>query len=254
MHQMERTVVIQARPETVFRFFTDSARWAKWWGAGSTIDARPGGGVLIRHPNGIETLGEVLEVAPPERIVFTYGFATGKPIPPGASRVTIRLEADGLATRLHLRHEFDDAAACEAHVQGWRYQLSVFGNAVTNEVFANVTSVVDAWFDAWTIAGDETRAAAFATIAAADVQVRDRHSLLDGLEDLNAHAAAALRFMPGVILQRRGPVSHCQGTVIADWVVLGDDGKEQLHGTNVFGMRADGLISSVTGFAKVPAA
>src|SRR5271170_2241887 len=93
-YQMERTVVIKAKPETVFRFFTDSARWANWWGAGSTIDATPGGKVYIRHAEGSETLGEVLEVRPPEMIAFTYGFASGKPIPPGGSRVTIRLEPD----------------------------------------------------------------------------------------------------------------------------------------------------------------
>ena len=37
-------VRIEADRETVFRYFTDSGRWAAWWGAGSTIDPRPGGG------------------------------------------------------------------------------------------------------------------------------------------------------------------------------------------------------------------
>ena len=72
-YQLDRTVVIRATPETVFRFFTDSARWAKWWGPGSTIDAQPGGKVYIRHSNGIESLGEVLEAKAPERIVFITG-------------------------------------------------------------------------------------------------------------------------------------------------------------------------------------
>jgi len=39
---LEVTVHIEAQPETVFSYFTDSVRWAAWWGAGSTIDARPG--------------------------------------------------------------------------------------------------------------------------------------------------------------------------------------------------------------------
>src|SRR5580700_2941486 len=91
-HRLDRTVVIRAACETVFRFFTDSARWASWWGAGSTIDPRPGGKVLIRYPNAVEVSGEVLEVLAPERIVFTYGYASGTPIPPGGSRVTISLE------------------------------------------------------------------------------------------------------------------------------------------------------------------
>ena len=42
----------------------------------------------------------MVEVAPPERIVFTYGYASGRPIPPGGSRVTIRLETEGRGTQL----------------------------------------------------------------------------------------------------------------------------------------------------------
>src|ERR1700757_4327476 len=91
-YRLERSVAIQATPETVFGFFTDRARWARWGGAGPTTDANPGGKLFIRHPGGVETVGEVIEVRPPERIVFTYGYASGKPIPPGGSRVTIRLE------------------------------------------------------------------------------------------------------------------------------------------------------------------
>src|SRR5437899_3359402 len=148
-YHLERTVVIRAAPEAVFQFFTDSRLWANWWGAGSTIEAMPGGKVYIRHPNGVESLGEVLEVRPPTRIVFTYGFASGKPIPPGSSRVTVRLEPDRAGTRLHLLHEFAEPGARDEHVQGWRFQLSLFGNAVANEVYADAASVVDTWFGAW---------------------------------------------------------------------------------------------------------
>jgi uncharacterized protein YndB with AHSA1/START domain len=136
-YSLDRTVAIHAKPETVFRFFTDSVRWASWWGSGSTIDAKPGGKVYIRHPNGVETTGEVLEVRDGEWIVFTYGFASGKPIPPGGSRVTIRLEPHDSGTRLHLLHEFAEPAPRDEHVQGWRFQLSLFANAVANEVYAD---------------------------------------------------------------------------------------------------------------------
>ena len=250
IHRLERSVVIQASPETVFRFFTDSVRWARWWGAGSTIDARAGGKVLIRHPGGVETLGEVLEVAPPDRIVFTYGFASGKPIPPGSSRVTIRLEADVAGTRLHLLHEFDDEAARDEHVQGWRFQLSLFGNLVADEVYADAASVVDGWFDAWAVTDDRARDEAFGKIAAATVRFHDRYSLLDGLADLSAHAGAAQRFMPGLRMRRKGEVRHCQGTVIADWIVLTDGGLERLSGANVFVLGPDGRIHSATGFTN----
>ena len=55
-HRLDRTLVIQARRETVFQFFTDTPQWAAWWGAGSTIDPKPGGRMLIRHPNGVEVV------------------------------------------------------------------------------------------------------------------------------------------------------------------------------------------------------
>jgi uncharacterized protein YndB with AHSA1/START domain len=34
---LDWTIEIRARRATVFGFFTDAARWARWWGSGSTI-------------------------------------------------------------------------------------------------------------------------------------------------------------------------------------------------------------------------
>lgn len=252
-YRLDRTVVIQAPRETVFRFFTDSARWAAWWGRGSTIDARPGGQLYIRHPNGIESSGEVLEVLSPERIVFTYGFASGKPIPPGSSRVSIRLEPEAAGTRLHLAHDFPDQAVRDEHVQGWRFQLSLFGNIVADEVHAGAASLVDAWFAAWQEPDETVRLETLGRIAAPGVQFRDRFSMLDGLDELTAHIGASLRFMPGMRLQRKGDIRHCQGTVLTDWVAVGPDGQERAGGTNVFGLGSDGRIHAVTGLWNPPA-
>ena len=249
-YSLDRTVVISAKPETVFRFFTDSTRWASWWGAGSTIDAKPGGKVYIRHTNGVESSGEVLEVNHPERIVFTYGFVSGKPIPPGSSRVTIRLEPDDGGTRLHLVHEFAEASTRDEHVQGWRFQLSLFSNVVANEVYADAATAVDAWFGAWTIADEKSRKETLAKIVSPEIRFRDRFSLLDGFDDLTAHMGAAQRFMPGIVLRRKGDVRHCQGTVLADWIAADSDGKERMSGTNVFVFGPDGRIDSVTGFSN----
>ena len=247
-HRLDRDVLIQAGREIVFRYFQDNARWASWWGAGSTIDPRPGGKVYIRHPNAIEVAGEVIETSPPERIVFTYGFVTGKPFPAGSSRVTIVLEEMGAATRLRLTHEFADTGARDEHVQGWRYQLSVFGNVVANEVHAGAAETVDAWFAAWSEPDAAARDASLTRIAAEDIGFRDRFSLIAGLADLRPHLAAVHRFMPGMRIRREGDVRHCQGTVLADWVGSGVEGQPRGRGTNVFVLDAAGLIGSVTGF------
>lgn len=249
-YSLDRTVVIRAPRETVFRYFTDSARWAAWWGAGSTIDARPGGKMYIRHPNGVETVGEVLEVSSPERIVFSYGFASGKPVAPGGSRVTIELGQEAAGTRLHLWHEFAEEAARDEHVQGWRFQLSLFSNVVTNETHAGAGELVDAWFGTWAEPDEKQRAHTLGRIATSGIRFRDRFSLLDGMPDLMAHVSAALRFMPGMRLQRQGEIRHCQGTVLADWAAVGNDGQQQASGTSVFTLTGDGQIEAVTSFRK----
>src|SRR5215208_8225190 len=153
-HTLNRTVVIGATPDIVFSFFTDDGRWAAWWGKGSTIDARPGGTVYIRHPNGVEAGGEVVDVAPPDRIVFTYGFVSGTPMPSGTSRVTIRLAPHQEGTELTLVHEFADASPRDHHVQGWRYQLSLFANIVADQVHAGAAQAVDRWLQVWSIADE----------------------------------------------------------------------------------------------------
>ena len=146
---LDRTVTIAARRETVFRYFTDSERFAAWWGKGSTIDPRPGGSVHIRFPGDVVAGGEVIEIAPPERIVFSYGLESGKPIPIGASRVTVTLDETAGGTLVKLRHELPNAEVRDQHVQGWRYQLSVFANVVAKEAHAGAAALADRFFGCW---------------------------------------------------------------------------------------------------------
>jgi uncharacterized protein YndB with AHSA1/START domain len=248
-HNLTRTVSIRAARSTVFTYFTDSARWADWWGAGSTIDAQPGGKVYIRHANGIEVGGEVLEVAGPDRIVFTYGFASGKPIRLGGSKVTVTLSDEGDGTLLNLLHEFDEATVRDQHIQGWRFQLSLFANAVLNRLHAEkADALIDAWHSVWNTTDDAVRAAELAKVATEDVEFHDRYSTLRGHEDLMAHIAASHRFMPGVALQRKGPVLHSQGNLLSAWSVSGPDGKEIMSGRNTYRLASDGRIESAVGF------
>ena len=247
-HQLDRTIVIGAPPSAVFRYFTDSDRWAAWWGAGSTIDARPGGRVLVKYPNGVEASGDVVEITPPSRIVFTYGYATGQPIAPGTSRVTIELHREGKGTRLRLTHAFGDDGVRDQHVQGWRYQLSLFGNLVADDQNAGAASLVDQWFTAWAEPNVEARTALLRRIASERVQFRDRFSLIDGLDDLVQHIGGAQQFMPGIRMQRSGNVRHCQGLVLADWTAKTPSDETRGAGVNVFDLQSDGRLRAVTGF------
>ena len=247
-HRLDRTVTIHASPETVFRFFTDSARWATWWGAGSHLDPRPGGAIYIRHPGGVESAGEVLSIDAPRAFVFTYGFVSGTPIPAGSSRVSITLSPDRAGTRLTLVHELPDAAARDEHVQGWRFQLSLFANVVSDEVNANAARYADLWFAAWAEPDPVARRKMLEEIAVSGLRMQDRFSNLEGLEDVLPHIAASQRFMPGLRMQREGEVRHCQGMALVDWIVTGLDGQQRGRGTNVFVFSPSGRIEWVTGF------
>ena len=253
-YQLDRTVTIRAPRETVFQFLTDTPRWAAWWGAGSTIDARPGGHMYIRHPDGTEVSGDVLEIDPPNRIVFSFGFVKGTPIPVGGSKVTIRLDANRAGTLLSLTHEFGDEVARDEHVQGWRYQLALFGNLVADDSNTGAGAAVDGWFAAWSEPDAARREAMLDRLATEEVRFKDRFSLIDGLSDLRPHLAAVHRFMPGLRLEREGDVRHCQGTVLADWVARAADGQERGRGTNVFAFGHHGRIEAVTGFWNPPKA
>jgi uncharacterized protein YndB with AHSA1/START domain len=245
-HRLDRNLVIHARPETVFRFFTDSAQWAAWWGAGSNIDAQPGGRMWIRYPNGVEEGGEVDDISPPHRIVFTYGYVSGTPMPPGDSRVTIRLTPHPQGTLLQLTHEFKEPAHRDAHVPGWRFQLSVFASLVATSIVGDATELIDRWFAAWGAADRDSRERTFEEVAVPTIRFEDKFSRIEGLDDLNGHVRGMQQFMPGVRLERRGGVRRSQWTILVDWVALAGD-TVRASGTSVFTLNPDRKIESVVG-------
>jgi uncharacterized protein YndB with AHSA1/START domain len=247
-HSLNRTIVIEAPRDTVFRYFTDSDRWAKWWGAGSTIDPHPGGAMFIRYPNAVEVRGEVVEVFPPARIVFTYGYVSGQPIGVGESRVTIHLDEVAGGTRLRLQQDFAAEPVRDQHVQGWRYQLAVFSNTVADDVQSAAADRIDSWYKAWRTADGAERAALLQSACAPDVAFRDRWANVETLAELGAHLDALQRMMPGIALEGRGSLRHCQGTALSDWAAISADGSTVLSGTNVFRFNSAGRIQFVTGF------
>lgn len=247
-HTLDRAILVRAERDLVFSFFTDTVRWAAWWGEGSSIDARRGGRVLIRYPGGVEVAGEVVDITAPDRIVFTYGYVSGAPIPPGGSLVTIDLEPQPAGTLVRLSHAFAEPAVRDHHVQGWRYQLSLFANAVANEAFGDAATLVDRWFAMWSEPDASVRNDALHRLAAPSISMRDRFSAIDGLPDLIEHLGAVHRFMPGTSITREGPTRQCQGMTLADWIARGAGGQETGRGTNVFTLTPDGRIEGVTGF------
>jgi len=244
---LERRIVICARRETVFRYFSDSERFAKWWGPGSQIDPRPGGAVLIRFVNGVTVRGEVTEIEPPRRIAFTYVLSASEG-EPGESLVTVTLGETAEGTLLHLRHDFASAKLRDHHVQGWRHQLAVFSKIVSEEEHARVAERVDAFLRAFGDPDAATRRALLESCATRDIAFCDAFSSTTGLDDMLANLDAVQVHMPGITLVRSGGVRLSHGTAIAAWVAQKQDGSSVGRGTNVFDLSPGGRIARVVGF------
>jgi uncharacterized protein YndB with AHSA1/START domain len=119
------TRVIAASPATVFSFFTDVERWTAWQGAGGELDPRPGGTLRIQMPGGQVASGEIVELVPHSRIVFTWGWeGDAPPIEPGSTTVVVELEPDEAGTLLRLTHAgLAPPPVAEHHRAGWERYL-----------------------------------------------------------------------------------------------------------------------------------
>jgi uncharacterized protein YndB with AHSA1/START domain len=248
--EVVRQVEICAQRETVFRFFTDSARFARWWGEGSHVDPRPGGALYVRHPDGSIASGVFKEIVPPQRVVFTYGFeGPHQPIAPGGSTVTVTFEETPRGTRVTLRHAGLPSEELARHyVQGWRYQLSLYAKVATAEQNAGAAAIADQWFAAWNEKDAARRRELLAACSMPEVAFFDDFSVLAGLDDLDAQIAAVHRFMPGMTIARVGEPLHCQGSGLIRWEARDAQGNVKFSGLNAVQFAPDGRIARATGF------
>jgi uncharacterized protein YndB with AHSA1/START domain len=243
-----RTVIIRARRRTVFRYFTDAARFAAWWGAGSTIEPQLGGRVHIRYPNGVTAGGEVVALEPDRQIVFTYGYDDPeKPIARGGSRVTITLTDHPEGTLLELEHLVSEGATRDAHVPGWWFQLALFANVVAAEEHADLAARVDRFFAAWAEPDGEARRRALEESVTDDVSFLDAYATISGREELLIHIDGIRMHMPGTTIVREGAPHQCQGVGIVRWSARGPDGSARGGGTNVLELAPDGRLAKVVG-------
>lgn len=119
-----KEIYIEASPETIFEFLTNQEKFLRWMGVRAELDARPGG-VFRVDPNGRDIIrGTYLEVAPPSRVVFTWGWEEkGHRVPAGSTRVEIELKRAGNGTWLRLTHRDLEGEARDAHGEGWAHYL-----------------------------------------------------------------------------------------------------------------------------------
>lgn len=129
---LEVTVHIAAQPETVFTYFTDPARYIQWMGSEATLEPVPGGAYRVSMRDGVEASGEFVEVDPPHRLVFTWGWTHDHAVAPGTTRVVVTLEAHDGGTRVVLRHDgLPDEQQRDHHRGGWEMYLDRLAVRVT---------------------------------------------------------------------------------------------------------------------------
>jgi uncharacterized protein YndB with AHSA1/START domain len=126
---------IGARPETVFPFFTDPELMVQWKGTRAELDPRPGGAYRVDMNPQARVRGEYLEVDPPRRVVFTWGWeGEGVPVAPGSSTVAIDLTPDGDGTLVRLTHSgLPSDEMKHAHVDGWNEYMPRLKRAAQGE-------------------------------------------------------------------------------------------------------------------------
>ena len=153
---VEHEIRVTARPETVFAYFTDPGRMVKWMGADATLDPRPGGvcRIAFRPTQSLVAIldptfgpehqakvaadpdaprvmsGEFVEVDPPRRIAFTWGWERELyAVPPQSTAVEVSFTPDGDETIVRLTHRRLPPAAVPLHQGGWDHYLPRLGIA-----------------------------------------------------------------------------------------------------------------------------
>src|SRR5918912_2744986 len=125
---VQRELTIAASPETVWQFLVDPDKATRWMGQAVSFDPRPGGEYRCAVIPGHTAAGEFVEVDPPRRLVWTWGWEPGadgpNPVPPGTSTIEIELVPAGEGTTLRFRHfGLPSAEAAQSHAHGWDHYL-----------------------------------------------------------------------------------------------------------------------------------
>ena len=134
-----KEVRIDASPETVFAFFTEPEKLTRWLCDEATVDPRPGGVNHQTHPGDEDNpdgpyymRGKFVEVSPPSRVVFTWGYENPDiGVRPGSSTVEVTLEPDGAGTHLQLVHRDLPKPERAGSDRGWDKMLARLAIAVT---------------------------------------------------------------------------------------------------------------------------
>jgi uncharacterized protein YndB with AHSA1/START domain len=119
---VDHRIVLDAPRAEVYRLLTTADGLLRWMAMEAVAEPVPGGRLQWTHENGATMVGRFLELEPPRRLVFAYGWRDDlMGVPPESTTVEIELEeADGRTT-LSLVHRGLSHAVMEEHRLGWEF-------------------------------------------------------------------------------------------------------------------------------------
>jgi uncharacterized protein YndB with AHSA1/START domain len=127
-----REVEVAAAPETVYEFFVDPDRMIQWMGRKAELEPRPGGKFRVDLNGRHVSRGEYVELDPPHRVVFSFGWEGGTSIvEPGASTVEVTLTPQGDGTLVRLVHGDLPEDSRGSHGHGWEHYMQRLGVAAS---------------------------------------------------------------------------------------------------------------------------
>lgn len=246
---------IAARPATVFKFFSDPARFEAWMGKGNSISPTRGGSLTVRYPNGDTAIGEVQEIIPNERLVFTWGYQGSKHgLPPGASQVAVDLTPIETGTLVTLTHTGLDADQRRNHGMGWRHYLAALSIRASGEQLQPLVSqAVDTYLAAWRETDPEARRTLLRQCWHPRGVFLDPMGFADSIEALTDYIGLAQHFAPGIVLERASEIQSGHGYSLYGWRMVSPTGDTLGTGQNVCEFDADGRLIRVVGLPHPPA-
>ena len=118
-----RTAIdIAAPPDRVFDYFVRPELLVRWMGDFAKLEAHDGG-LFAVNINGVIIRGTFVRVERPTLIEIAWGEAGNDEMPPGSTRLVVRLTARESGTLVELEHSGLTAREGSKHAIGWPHFL-----------------------------------------------------------------------------------------------------------------------------------
>jgi|KBSMisStaDraftv2_1062788.scaffolds.fasta_scaffold23625_3 uncharacterized protein YndB with AHSA1/START domain len=122
---IEREILISASPETIWELLVDPKQMTRWMGLEASVDLRTGGIYRVRVLSGHVASGRYVEIDPPRRLVYTFGWEhENAAVLPGSTTVSFELTPRPEGTLLRFTHSnLPTTESVASHTHGWEHYL-----------------------------------------------------------------------------------------------------------------------------------